>query len=64
MAFALIKKKKFDFPVVVAANHLDSIFHIGAYPLVLVLHNDEIVFRGKIEDVEKVIQEFNSKSLH
>jgi len=55
MAFSVVEKKHFTFPVVVSANGLDSLFHIDAYPLVLVLHNDEIVFRGKIEEVETAI---------
>lgn len=61
MAFAMIRKRGFTFPVVIAAADFDSVFHVDAYPLVLILRNDTILFRGAIEQVESALSKILEK---
>jgi thiol-disulfide isomerase/thioredoxin len=61
MAFNIIEKKNYTFPVLIGLNNADSVFGIESYPTTLVLYNDEIVYRGYIEKSENTVDELLSK---
>jgi thiol-disulfide isomerase/thioredoxin len=58
MAFEMVRRRGFNFPVVVAAADLETILNIDAYPLVLVTRNNNIIFRGKIEELEQFLEHY------
>lgn len=57
MAFDLIKKKnKYTFPVVVTDASMWDELQIDGVPLVIILNNNKLVFRGTLELAEQYIQ--------
>lgn len=57
-AFRIIKERGYSFPVLVCKDHaLLKELRVAVYPTVLILNQKgEYVFRGSIEDVDKMIQ--------
>lgn len=56
MAVNMVRKRNFTFPVVIGRNKLDSIFQIAYYPTVIVVKNNQILYRGSIENVSPTIE--------
>jgi thiol-disulfide isomerase/thioredoxin len=57
MAVHVIRKRGYTFPVTIAPPDLETILNIDAYPLVLVVKDNTIVFRGEIEELEAFLAE-------
>jgi thiol-disulfide isomerase/thioredoxin len=55
MGIQLVREDGFTFPVLVGQEKSDSVFRILAYPTVIVLKDSAIIFRGSIENIDKVI---------
>lgn len=56
MVLQLIGSRGYVFPIVIGKKGLDSLFEIKAYPTVLVLQNEQIIFRGSIDVAEGFLQ--------
>lgn len=56
IAFTMIEKKGYTFPVAVGSKGTDSLFSISGYPTVLIIRNDTILFRGSIEIAGEALQ--------
>lgn len=57
MAFSLIERSgKYTFPTVVGSDSMKAAFGVTAYPTVVLLRNDTILFEGSIELVEAAIE--------
>ncbi|MES2703514.1 MAG: TlpA disulfide reductase family protein [Bacteroidota bacterium] len=55
MALNMVRRRKYTFPVAVASPGVDSALSIVGYPTVLIIKNREIIYRGDIYGVSKVI---------
>jgi thiol-disulfide isomerase/thioredoxin len=57
MAMQLVRDRGYTFPVLVGNENLKKLFNIQAYPTVIVLQGNHIIFRGTIEDAGKLVAE-------
>ncbi len=57
MAMQVVRDRGFTFPVLVGNENLKKLFNIQAYPTVIVLQQNNIIFRGTIEDAGKLVAE-------
>lgn len=62
MAFKMVdQKNRYSFPVVVGNEEMRAAFNISAYPTVLLIDHGKVIFRGRLELVEKVLSEALSR---
>jgi thiol-disulfide isomerase/thioredoxin len=54
-AIAMVRKRKYTFPVLISKQGLDSILQIEFYPTVIVIKNNSLIYKGTIENVEETI---------
>jgi len=58
MAFHMIERyKQYTFPVVIGNEAMRSAFGVESYPTLILLKNGSIIFKGRMELVEKVLEE-------
>ena len=60
MALNMVRMRKYTFPVLVAKNKFDSVFDINGYPTVFLIKNNAILYKGSIDNVQTVIEEYRT----
>jgi len=58
MAFDIIQSRKYSFPVMVGLNNMDSVFNVEVYPTTIVMQNNNIIYKGTIDNAENAIIRF------